>query len=187
MTEESQFLIQETEDQMNKSVQFLEKELHKLRTGKATPQMLEGIRINYYGVSTPLEQTANISTPDARQIIVQPWDKSIIHDIDKAIMAANLGLNPKNEGEVLRIIVPPLNEERRRELVKKAKSEAENAKISVRNIRRSSNELAKDLENEGVAEDEVKKLQDEIQKLTDKYIELVDRIIAQKEKDIMTI
>src|SRR5512138_200151 len=133
MSDESEFLIEETEDQMNKSIQFLEKELHKLRTGKATPQMLEGIRINYYGVQTPLEQAANITTPDARQIIIQPWDKSIIQDIDKAIMAANLGLNPKNEGEVLRILVPPLTEERRRELVKKAKVEAENTKIAIRN------------------------------------------------------
>jgi ribosome recycling factor len=187
MTEESQFLLDETNDQMNKSIQHLEKELHKLRTGKASPQMLEGIRINYYGVMTPIDQTANITTPDARQIIVQPWDKSILNDIDKAIMAANLGLNPKNEGEVLRIIVPPLTEERRRELVKKAKTEAENAKVSIRNIRRSSNDLAKDLEDEGVPEDEVKKLQDDIQKLTDKYIELVDRIVGQKEKDIMTV
>lgn len=172
---------------MNKSVQFLEKELHKLRTGKATPQMLEGIKINYYGSLTPIEQTANITTPDARQIIIQPWDKSIIHDIDKAIMAANIGLNPKNEGEVLRIIVPPLTEERRRELVKKAKTEAEEAKISIRNIRRSSNDMAKDLEDEGVPEDEVKKLQEEIQKLTTKYIDLVDKIVVQKEKDIMTV
>ena len=187
MTEESQLLLEETEDQMNKSAQHLEKELHKLRTGKATPQMLEGIRISYYGVMTPIEQTANITTPDARQIIVQPWDKSIIHDIDKAIMAANLGLNPKNEGEVLRIIVPPLTEERRRELVKKAKIEAENAKVSIRNIRRSSNDMAKDLEKEGVPEDEVKKLQDDIQKLTDRYIEMVDKIVNQKERDIMTV
>jgi ribosome recycling factor len=187
MTEESQLLLEETEDQMNKSVQHLEKELHKLRTGKATPQMLEGIKINYYGAMTPIEQTANITTPDARQIIVQPWDKSIISDIDKAIMAANLGLNPKNEGEVLRIIVPPLTEERRRDLVKKAKNEAENAKVSIRNIRRSSNDMAKDLEDEGVPEDEVKKLQDDIQKLTDRYIEMVEKIVSQKEKDIMTV
>lgn len=172
---------------MNKSVQHLEKELHKLRTGKASPQMLEGIKINYYGVPTPIEQTANITTPDARQIIVQPWDKSVIHDIDKAIMAANLGLNPKNEGEVLRIIVPPLTEERRRDLVKRAKSEAENAKISIRNIRRSSNDMAKDLEKDGVPEDEVKKLQEDIQKLTDRFSEIVDKIVVEKEKDIMTV
>lgn len=180
-------VLQETEEQMTKAIQHLDKELHKLRTGKATPQMLEGIRINYYGVQTPIEQTANINTPDPRQIIVQPWDKSIIHDIEKAILAANLGLNPKNEGEVLRIIVPPLTEERRRDLVKKAKSEGENAKVSIRNTRRTSNDMAKSLEKEGVSEDEVKKLQDEVQKLTDKFIEEVDKIVAQKEKDIMTV
>ena len=187
MTEESQLVLQETEDQMTKAIQHLEKELHKLRTGKASPQMLEGIRINYYGVMTPIEQTANINTPDARQIIIQPWDKSILSDIDKAIQAANIGLNPKNEGEVLRINVPPLTEERRRDLVKRAKAEAESAKVAVRNIRRTSNEMAKDLEKEGVSEDEVKSLQEEIQELTNKFIADVDKIVVQKEKDIMTV
>jgi ribosome recycling factor len=187
MTEESQLVLQETEDQMTKAIQHLDKELHKLRTGKASPQMLEGIRISYYGVMTPIEQTANINTPDARQIIIQPWDKSVLSDIEKAIQAANLGLNPKNEGEVLRINVPPLTEERRRDLVKKAKAEAENAKVAIRNIRRTSNEMAKDLEKEGISEDEVKSLQEEIQKLTDKYIVDIDKIVVQKEKDIMTV
>jgi ribosome recycling factor len=187
MTEESQMVLEETEEQMQKAIQHLEKELQKLRTGKATPQMLEGIRIDYYGAMTPIEQTANINTPDPRQIIVQPWDKSILGDIEKAIMAANLGLNPKNEGEVLRIIVPPLTEERRIELVKKAKAEGENAKVSIRNTRRSSNDLAKGLEKEGISEDEVKKLQEEIQKLTDKFIEDIDKIVEAKETDIMTV
>lgn len=180
-------VLQETEEQMEKAIQHLDKELHKLRTGKATPQMLEGIRINYYGAMTPIEQTANINTPDPRQIIVQPWDKSILSDIEKAILAANLGLNPKNEGEVLRIMVPPLTEERRKDLVKKAKSEGENAKVSIRNIRRTSNEMAKSLEKDGISEDEVKRLQDEVQKLTDKYIEDIDKIVSLKEKDIMTV
>jgi ribosome recycling factor len=187
MTDESQLVLQETEDQMNKAIQHLDKELHKLRTGKASPQMLEGIRINYYGVMTPIEQTANINTPDARQIIIQPWDKSVLSDIDKAIQAANIGLNPKNEGEVLRINVPPLTEERRRDLVKRAKAEAENAKVAIRNIRRTSNEMAKDLEKEGISEDEVKGLQEDIQKLTDKFIMDIDKIVVQKEKDIMTV
>ena len=187
MTEESQLVLQETEDQMVKAVQHLDKELHKIRTGKATPQMLEGIRINYYGVQTPIEQTSNINTPDPRQIIVQPWDKSILGDIEKAILAANLGLNPKNEGEVLRIMVPPLTEERRKELVKRAKAEGENAKVSVRNSRRTSNEMAKSLEKDGISEDEVKRLQEEIQKLTDKFIEDIDKIVDQREKDIMTV
>lgn len=172
---------------MQKAVQHFEKELQKLRTGKASPQMLEGIRINYYGAVTPIEQTANINTPDPRQIIIQPWDKSIIGEIEKAILAANLGFNPKNEGEILRIMVPPLTEERRKDIVKKAKAEAENARVSIRNIRRTSNDMAKGLEKDGVSEDEVKKLQDEVQKLTNKFIENIDQVLEKKEKDIMTV
>lgn len=187
MTEEAQLVLMETEENMAKAIQHLEKELQKLRTGKASPQMLEGIKIDYYGAMTPIEQTANINTPDPRQIIIQPWDKSVIGEIERAIINANLGFNPKNEGEVLRIIVPALTEERRKELVKKAKSEAENAKVSVRNIRRTSNDQAKGLEKEGLSEDEVKRLQDEIQKVTDRFIENVDKVVAQKEKDIMTV
>ena len=136
---------------------------------------------------TPIEQTANISTPDARQIIVQPWDKSVLGLIDKAIQAANLGFNPKNEGEILRIMVPPLTEERRRDLVKKAKNEAENARIGIRNIRRTANESAKKLKKEGVPEDEIEKLETTIQKITDDFIIKVDKILEIKEKDIMTV
>lgn len=187
MNEDAQFCLQETEEGMDKVISHLEKEFNKLRAGKANPQMLEGIKIEYYGATTPIEQAANITTPDPRQIIVQPWDKSILPEIDKAIRAANLGFNPKNEGEILRIVVPPLTEERRRDLVKKAKTEAENAKVSIRNLRRTANEMAKDLEKEGLPEDESKKLQDEIQKLTDSYIEKVDKHLALKEKDIMTV
>jgi ribosome recycling factor len=149
--------------------------------------MLEGVKIDYYGVITPIEQTANITTPDARQIIVHPWDKSVIGAIEKAILAANLGFNPKHEGEILRILVPALTEERRRELVKKAKTEAENARVSIRNIRRNSNETAKKLKKEGIPEDEVDKLEADIQKLTDDYIQKVDKILETKEKDIMTV
>ena len=187
MTEDSEMVLLETEDQMSKSIEHLAKELQKLRTGKANPQMLEGIKVNYYGVETPIEQTSNINTPDPRQIIIQPWDKSILGDIEKAILAANLGFNPKNEGEVLRILVPPLTEERRKDLVKKAKAEGESAKVSVRNVRRAYNDKAKNLEEKGVSEDEVKNLVNEIQKLTDKFIEEVDNIVNQKEKDIMTV
>jgi ribosome recycling factor len=187
MNEEVEFCLQEAEETMSKVILHLEKEFNKLRAGKANPQMLEGIKIEYYGSVTPIEQTANITTPDPRQIIVQPWDKSIISEIDKAIRAANLGFNPKNEGEILRIIVPPLTEERRRDLVKKAKNEAENAKVSIRNTRRTANEMAKELEKEGLPEDETKKLQDEIQKLTDKFIDKVDQHLSLKEKDIMTV
>ena len=187
MREEAQLCLMEAEDSMQKSLQHLEKELHKLRTGKASPQMLEGLKINYYGVMTPIEQTSNITTPDPRQIIIQPWDKSILGDIDKAILAANLGFTPKNEGEILRILVPPLTEERRREMVKKAKIEAETAKVSIRSIRRTANEQAKELEDGGLPEDESKRLVEEIQKLTDKFIEKVDTIVESKEKDIMTV
>jgi ribosome recycling factor len=136
---------------------------------------------------TPIDQTANISTPDARQIIVQPWDKSVLGLIDKAIQAANLGFNPKNEGEILRIQVPPLTEERRRDMVKRAKNEAENARISIRNIRRIANETAKKLKKDGTPEDEVDKLETDIQKITDEYIGKVDKILDAKDKDIMTV
>ena len=187
MNDEIEFTLDEANEGMNLALQHLEKELQKLRAGKASSQMLDGVRIDYYGVSTPIDQTANISTPDARQIIVQPWDKSVLGLIDKAIQAANLGFNPKNEGEILRITVPPLTEERRRDLVKKAKTEAENGKISIRNIRRLANETAKKLKKDGVPEDEIDKLEVDIQKVTDEYIAKVDKIFDIKEKDIMTV
>lgn len=187
MNEEIEFALDETAEGMTLAVQHLEKELQKLRAGKSSAQMLDGVKIDYYGVLTPIDQTANISTPDARQIIVQPWDKSVLSLIDKAIQAANLGFNPKNEGEILRIMVPPLTEERRRDLVRKAKAEAENAKITIRNIRRNGNETAKKLKKDGVPEDECDKLETEIQKLTDEHIARVDKILEVKEKDIMTV
>ncbi|MFZ4563202.1 MAG: ribosome recycling factor [Bacteroidales bacterium] len=187
MNEEIEFTLDEANEGMYLALLHLEKELQKLRAGKASAQMLDGVRIDYYGVMTPIDQTANISTPDARQIIVQPWDKSVLGLIDKAIQAANLGFNPKNEGEILRITVPPLTEERRRDLVKKARNEAENGKISIRNIRRIANETAKKLKKDGLPEDEIDKLEVDIQKLTDEYISKVDKILEVKEKDIMTV
>ena len=187
MSDEAEFCLEEASEGMVHAIAHLEKEFQKLRAGKASPQMLEGVKIDYYGVMTPIDQTANISTPDARQIIVQPWDKSVLGLIDKAIQAANLGFNPKNEGEILRIMVPPLTEERRRDLVKRAKGEAENAKISIRNIRRIANETAKQLKKDGIPEDEVERLEASIQKLTDDHIAMVDKILEVKEKDIMTV
>ncbi len=187
MTEESQLVLEEAKEGMEGAINHLEKEFHKLRTGKATPDMLEDVRIDYYGVMTPLNQAANINTPDARQIVVQPFDKNMLPVMEKAIMAANLGFNPRNDGEVLRIQVPPLTEERRRNLVKQAKNEAENTKVSIRNIRRTANDEAKNLKKEGVPEDEVKRLEDEIQKLTDKYIMMVDELSNAKEKDMMSV
>lgn len=187
MNEDSQMILQETEEQMQNAIKHLEREFQKIHAGKASPQMLEGVKVDYYGVMTPIEQTANINTPDPRQILVHPWDKSMIPVLEKAILAANLGFTPKNEGEILRISVPPLTEERRRDLVKKAKAEAEDTKISIRNTRRSGNDMAKDLEKEGTPEDEVKRLQDKIQELTDKYIKEVDELFEKKDKDIMTV
>jgi len=187
MHEEIEFCLEETKEGMQNAILHLEKEFQKIRAGKASPQMLDGVKIDYYGVMTPIDQTANISSPDARQIIVQPWDKSVLGLIEKAILAANLGFNPKNEGEILRIVVPALTEERRRDLVKRARAEAENAKISIRNIRRNANETAKKLKKDGVPEDEVDKLETDIQKVTDDYTSKIDKVLEIKEKDIMTV
>jgi len=187
MNEEAQFCLEEAQEGMTSAIAHLEKEFQKIRTGKASPQMLDGIRIDYYGAMTALDQVANINTPDPKQIIVQPWDKSVISLIEKAIMAANLGFNPKNEGEVLRIIVPPLTEDRRKDLVKRAKMEAENARVSVRNIRRMANDIAKKLEKDGVPEDDIAKLEQNIQEATNNCIAKVDKLLEAKEKDIMTV
>ena len=187
MTDESIFVLEESEERMQHSLKHLQHEFQKIRAGKAAPSMLFGVLVDYYGTQTPIERTANISTPDAHSIVVQPFDKSTIHNIEKAIMNANLGFNPMNEGEIIRINVPPLTEERRIDLVKKAKQVSEDAKISIRNIRRSANDDAKKLEKDGLPEDEAKRLSDEIQKLTDKYIEKIDENLKLKEEDIMTI
>ncbi|NOY49342.1 MAG: ribosome recycling factor [Chlorobi bacterium] len=187
MTDDSILCLEEAEEGMNHSMEHLKKAFQKIRAGKASPAMLNGVLVDYYGTKTPIERTANISTPDARMIVVQPFDKSSIHEIEKAIMNSGLGFNPMNEGELLRINVPALTEERRKELVKQAKSEAEDTKIGIRNTRRSANDEAKKLEKEGVSEDEVKNLMDEIQKLTDKYIKKVDDYFELKEKDILTV
>lgn len=187
MTEEAQMCIDEAQESMDSAIIHLEKEFQKIRAGKASPSMLEGIMIDYYGAMTPIEQTANINTPDPRQIIVQPWDKSILAELEKAIMSANLGFNPKNEGEVLRIVVPPLTEERRLDLVKQAKNEAEQSKISIRNSRRNANDFAKSLEKDGLPEDETKKLMDNVQDLTNDFIGKIDKLLDAKETDIMTV
>lgn len=187
MNEELEFALDEAQEAMQLAVQHFEKELQKLRAGKASAQMLDGVKFDYYGVMTPVDQAANVSTPDGRQIIVQPWDKSALGAIDKAIQAANLGFNPRNEGEILRILVPPLTEERRKDLVKKARAEAETAKVSIRNVRRLANETAKKLKKDGVPEDEVERFEAVIQKVTDDHITKVDKVLEIKEKDIMTV
>jgi ribosome recycling factor len=187
MTEEAKFIIEEIRESMQHAVTHLEKEFHKFRTGKASPQMLEGVKVDYYGNPTSVDKIANINTPDARSIVVQPWEKSMLNPLAKAILDANLGFNPQNNGEVLRISVPPLTEERRRDLVKKARAEAEIAKVSIRNIRRGAVEEAKKLEKDGVPEDDIKVLEKEIQHITDSFILQVDKTLDHKEKDIMTV
>lgn len=187
MLEECQMVYDDVQENMEKSISHLEKQFQKIRAGKASPEMVSGVVVDFYGVMTPINQTSNITSPDPRQIIVQPWDKSQIHSIEKAIINANLGLNPKNEGEVLRITVPVITEERRRDLVKQAKVESEDSKIGIRNSRRAGNDEAKQLEKEGIPEDDVKKLQDDIQKLTNEFIDKVDKLFDSKDKDIMTI
>jgi ribosome recycling factor len=172
---------------MDKAIDHCEGELQKIRAGKASPAMLDDIMVEYYGSPTPLNQVASVNTPDARTIVIQPWEKSMLNPIEKAIMEANLGVNPQNDGVIIRINVPPLTEERRRDLVKKAKAEAETGKIAIRNIRKDANEKIRKLKTEGVSEDEMKVGEHEIQKLTDAYIIKVDQHSDAKEKDIMTV
>lgn len=187
MSEEVQFCLDVAKEGMQTALVHLEKEMQKIRAGKASPQMVEGLRVDYYGTMTPLNQMANVSAPDPKTIFIQPWDKSALQSIEKAIMSANLGFNPINDGMVIRIPVPPLTEERRKDYVKKAKAEAESTRVVIRGIRRDANETAKALEKKSVSEDEIKKLEADIQKITDDYIKKIDAVIVAKEKDIMTV
>lgn len=187
MSEEIDFLYDEAEEKMVNAIKHLERELVKIRAGKASPQMLDSVKVDYYGTMTPLAQVSNINTPDPRSIAVQPWEKNMLGPIEKAIMNANLGFNPQNDGTLIRIVVPPLTEERRKDLVKKSKAEAENCKVSIRNARREAIDAGKKLEKEGVPEDEVKRFENEIQELTNQHIQKVDKLLEVKEEDIMTI
>ncbi|QQT26981.1 ribosome recycling factor [Sphingobacterium spiritivorum] len=179
--------LDDCKDSMTKAVSFAESELTKIRAGKASPSMLDGISVDYYGSPTPLAQVSNVNTTDARTIVIQPWEKSLISAIEKAIIDSNLGLNPQNDGIVIRLVVPALTEERRRDLVKKAKEEAEKGRIAIRNIRKDTNESIKKLKNDGASEDEIKVGEAEVQKLTDSFIIQVDKLAELKEKDIMTV
>ncbi|MEI5984562.1 UNVERIFIED_CONTAM: frr [Trichonephila clavipes] len=179
--------LDECKESMTKAVAHTETELTKIRAGKASPGMLDGIYVDYYGTSTPLAQVANVNTPDARTIVIQPWEKPMLSVIEKAIMDSNIGLNPQNDGSIIRLAVPPLTEERRRDLVKKAKEETEKGRVSIRNIRKDANEAIKKLKNDGASEDEIKTGEAEVQKLTDAYIAKVDQLAELKEKDIMTV
>lgn len=175
------------EEQMKKVMAHLQGQLLTIRAGKATTSMLSGVKIDYYGTLSPLEQVASLSTPDARTIAVQPWEKNLLPVIEKAIMSANLGFNPQNNGEIIRVPIPPLTEERRKELVKQVKGEGENAKAALRNARREANDTLKKLQKEGLAEDVVKVAMDRVQKITDSFNERVDGETAAKEKEIMTV
>lgn len=179
--------LNDAKTHMEKAVDFCDSELTKIRAGKAMPSMLDGVMVDYYGNPTALSQVGNISTPDARTLVVQPWEKSLLGPIEKAIITSNVGLNPQNDGVVIRMNVPPLTEERRRDLVKKVKEEAEKGRIAVRNIRKDANEKIKRLKAEGVSDDEMKTGEAEVQKLTDSFIVRIDKLAEAKEKDIMTV
>lgn len=179
--------LNETKANMDKAIDFAESEISKIRAGKASPSMLDGIVVDYYGTPTPLAQVGTINAPDARTIVIQPWEKALLNPIEKAIQEANIGVNPQNDGIIIRMNVPPLTEERRRDLVKKVKGEAEAGKVAIRNIRKEANERIKRLKPDGVSDDEIKVGESEVQKLTDAYIVKVDQLAEAKEKDIMTV
>ncbi len=186
-TEEVNLYIEHAEELMEQALSHLHQELGKIRTGKAAPAMLEGLMVSYYGAPAPLNQVANISTSDARTLVIQPWEKSMLGPIEKAIFEANLGITPQNDGEVVRLSIPPLTEERRKDLVKKAKALGEDAKVSVRNARRDAMEHIKKAVKDGFPEDAGKRKEQDVQNLTDKYSGKVDQLIEAKEKDILTV
>src|SRR5690606_18239562 len=179
--------LEETAESMEKALAFADNELTKIRAGKAMPSMLDGIFVEYYGAATLLAQVATISTPDARSLVIQPWEKTVLQAIEKAIVNSNLGLNPQNDGNVIRLLIPQLTQERRRELAKKVKDEAEKGRIAIRNLRKDANEQIRKLKNDGVSEDEMKDGEGEVQKLTDRFILKVDKLAELKEQDIMTV
>ncbi|MBS3774736.1 MAG: ribosome recycling factor [Bacteroidales bacterium] len=187
MDTEVQNVIKEARKKMNKAINHLSEKLARIRAGKANPRILDGVMVDYYGVQTPLYQIANIGTPDAKTITVQPWDKNAIDKVEKAIMDSDLGLNPANHGDIIRINIPPLTEERRKSLVKQVHSEAEDSRVSVRNARREANDKLKKMKNEGFPEDETTRAEEEVQKLTDESVKKVDEILEEKEKEIMTV
>ncbi|WP_299822748.1 ribosome recycling factor [uncultured Pontibacter sp.] len=187
MTEEIQFYLSEAEESMEKAVQHTGSELTKIRAGKASPAMVEGLRVDYYGTLTPISQVANIAAPDARTILIKPWEKNMLGEINKAIKNSDLNLNPQQEADAIRLNIPALTEERRRELVKQVKNETENGKISVRNVRKDVNDALRKLQKEGTSEDAVRDAEAKVQKLTDAFIVKIDELLAKKEAEIMTI
>ncbi|HEY4649973.1 MAG TPA: ribosome recycling factor [Pontibacter sp.] len=187
MTEEIQFYLSEAEESMQKAVQHTGAELTKIRAGKASPAMVEHLRVDYYGTPTPITQVANIAAPDARTILIKPWEKNMLGEINKAIKNSDLGLNPQQEADAVRLNIPALTEERRRDLVKQVKSETESGKVAVRNIRKDVNDSLRKLQKEGTSEDAVRDAEAKVQKMTDAYIVKIDELLSKKEAEIMTI
>jgi len=185
--EEIELYLMEAEELMEKAIQHVNFAFGKIRAGKATPGMLDGIMVEYYGNPTPLNQVSSINTPDARSIIIKPWEKTIIPEIEKSLINSDIGLNPQSDGEIIRLNVPPLSEERRLQLVKQAKHEAEQSRVSVRNIRKDTNDHLRKLIKEHVSEDAVKNAEIDVQELTNKYIEKIEEMLHRKEEDIMTV
>jgi len=185
--EEINMFLDEAKELMDKAIKHTGIEFNKIRAGKANPSMLDGLMVEYYGIPTPLNQAATVNTTDARTIIIRPFEKKLISDIERAIINSDLGLNPSSDGEVIRLIIPPMTEDRRRDLVKQVKNEAEAGKVSIRSIRKETNEELRKLQKEGASEDDVKRAEEKVQILTDNHIQKVDQMIAEKEKEIMTV
>ncbi len=185
--EEIELVLDMAKDTMERALKHTQIELSKIRAGRASAQMLDGIQVEYYGAPTPLSQVSSISTPDARTIAIKPFERKLISDIERAIINSNIGLSPANDGEMIRLNIPPLTEERRRDLVKKAKAEIEVARVNIRKVRQEANEELKKIQKDGGSEDEVKKAEDRVQKMTDSYITKAEQLMADKEKDIMQV
>lgn len=187
MSDDLELILEDTRDNMKKALNHLETELIKIRAGKANPQMLEGLTVDYYGSPTQLNQVGNVSVMDARTLTIQPWEKNMLQPIERAIINANLGVTPQNDGNIIRLFMPPLTEERRREFVKRAGGEGEQSRVAIRSIRRDAIEQIKKLQKDGLSEDEAKDAEKEIQDITDKHIALVDKHLQAKEKEIMSV
>ena len=179
--------VKEYNDKMQKSFDFLREELASIRAGRANPHVLDKIKVDYYGTPTPLQQVGNVSVPEARIIQIAPWDKTLIKDIEKAIMMSDLGITPSNDGTVIRLVFPELTEERRKQLTKDIRKKGEDAKVAVRNVRRDGNDAFKKLKGSDVSEDEINDLNDELQKITDKFIKDIDTAVEEKNKEVMTV
>jgi len=187
MSEELSHVSLQAEEGMTKAIAHLENELTRIRAGRANPNMFDGLVVDYYGSPTPISQVGNITVTDARTLIIQPWEKNMLQPIERSIIAANLGVTPQNDGIIIRIFLPPLTEERRREIVKRVQGEGEHSKVAIRNIRRDAIEHIKKLKKDGLSEDLSKDAEDEIQELTNRHIALVDKHLAQKEKEVMSV